>query len=70
MAGVEAGREVVARCDGCRGEVPRRYRCILCRRLMCGHCVERTDGPREVWCTDSSGKQPDACRDIARKLSI
>src|SRR6476661_1170354 len=28
----------------------RRYRCIICNRLICSTCSERIDEPRRVWC--------------------
>mgnify|MGYP001565592623 CR=1 FL=1 len=33
-------------CERCNQSWPRRrYRCIICRRLVCGYCAERIDEP-------------------------
>lgn len=48
-------------CERCqRPSRGKRYRCAICRRLVCDRCceaIDRTQGQRAVWCskTDDVG---------------
>jgi hypothetical protein len=56
-------------CERCGRRAPwRRYRCQICKRLVCFDCRERMDEPRKVWCRlrdDLGNNLPDDCRDSA-----
>lgn len=59
-------------CERC-GRAPRfskrRYRCAICKRLVCERCCEamdRTQGQRSAWCSkrdDVGNPLPDDCRE-------
>jgi hypothetical protein len=61
-------------CERCTQPAKRRrFRCAICRRLVCDLCcerIERTRGQRSVWCRKRDlvgGRMPDDCKTRDRR---